>query len=63
MFVWKKYNRYVAMDQPVATQLDHLQPQTGRMALLKVLLSIIIHTSHIYDLNQSTFTLIKYSPL
>ena len=38
------------MVQPVATQLDHLQPQTGRMALLQVRLTVIIHIFHIYDL-------------
>ena len=50
MFVWKKYNRYVAMVPQVATQLDHLQPQTGRMALLQVRVTINVHTFHIYDL-------------
>ena len=40
------------MDQPVVTQLAHLQPQTGRMAHLKVRLTIITHTSHIYDLEN-----------
>ena len=49
IFVWKKYNRYVAVNQPVATQLDHLQPLTGQMALLKVRLTIVILTFHMYD--------------